>query len=236
MPMTLPEVMTELEALGSEQTRKTWRNHGAPEPMFGVKIGDLKTILKKTKTDPALAEQLWATGNTDAQYLAALMCDPKRFTPGDLDRWMEGATWYMLAEYSVAWVAGESGHGWTCGTRWIEDPRETVAVGGWATLACHVIATDDAKLDVAAIDALLERVRREIHGERNYVRYTMNGFVIAVGGYVAPCAAHAKEVANAIGEVKVDMGGTSCKVPYAPDYIEKTLARGPVQKRKKLRC
>ena len=42
--MNLTDVMQELETLGSEQTRKTWHRHGASEPMFGVKFGDLAKL------------------------------------------------------------------------------------------------------------------------------------------------------------------------------------------------
>ena len=43
------KVMSALKQKGSEQTRKTYRRHGAPEEMFGVKVGDLKTIAKHIK-------------------------------------------------------------------------------------------------------------------------------------------------------------------------------------------
>lgn len=44
--MTVEEVITGLEALGNEQTKKTHLRHGATEPLFGVKVGDLKKVLK----------------------------------------------------------------------------------------------------------------------------------------------------------------------------------------------
>ena len=40
--MTYEEMMQKLEELGSEQTKRTFSNHGAQEPYFGVKVGDLK--------------------------------------------------------------------------------------------------------------------------------------------------------------------------------------------------
>ncbi|WP_338151782.1 hypothetical protein [Listeria cornellensis] len=45
--MNTNEVMQQLESLGSEQTRKTLCKHGANEPIFGVKIGDMKQFLVK---------------------------------------------------------------------------------------------------------------------------------------------------------------------------------------------
>ena len=43
--------------------------------------------------------------------------------------------------------------------------------------------------------------------------------------------------AEKIGQVTVEMGDTSCKVPYAPDYIQKVKSRGTVgKKRKTAKC
>ena len=63
----------------------------------------------------------------------------------------------------------------------------------------------------------------------------MNSFLISVGGYVKELAAEAQSIGKSIGIVTVDMGGTACKVPYAPDYIRKMLDKG-VRKRKMARC
>jgi hypothetical protein len=41
------------------------------------------------------------------------------------------------------------------------------------------------------------------------------------------------ETAAKIGRVTVDVGATDCKVPYAPDYINKARARGSLDKKKK---
>ena len=43
------KLMKELEAMGSEQTKKVLMKHGAREPFFGVKVGDLKKIVKNLK-------------------------------------------------------------------------------------------------------------------------------------------------------------------------------------------
>ncbi len=235
--MQLEEVMAELEGLGTEQCRKIFRNHGATESFFGVKVGDLKTLAKKLKKRQDLAEQLFATGNLDAQYLAGLIADPKQMPPEKLDAWAAGSGWYMVGEYMVAGVAAEGPHGWERGLAWIESDTPSVACVGWTTLAGVLSITPDDKLDLARVEALLERVGREITGAPNRVRYTMNGFVIAVGCYVEALSARAQELAKTIGKVEVSMGTTSCKVPFAPDYIRKVVDKGRLgKKRKKVRC
>ena len=69
--MTLDQVMAALAAKGSEATKKLLVKHGAQEPFFGVKIADLKPLHKTLKGNQAIALQLYATGNADAQFALA---------------------------------------------------------------------------------------------------------------------------------------------------------------------
>ena len=99
--MTAAEVLKELETYGDVRTKNTLMNHGAREPFFGVKVGDMKKILKKTKKNHELSLELYATGNSDAMYLAALMADESQITEAQLDQWVDQAYWYYLYEFAV---------------------------------------------------------------------------------------------------------------------------------------
>ena len=79
--------MAELERRGSEQTRKTYRRHGVLGDQYGVSYADLKALKKAIKTDQALAESLWATGNHDARILATMIADPKTIARKVLESW-----------------------------------------------------------------------------------------------------------------------------------------------------
>jgi len=147
--MTSQEVLQELEEYGNEQTKKTLLKHGAKEPFFGVKVQDLKKILKKTKKDHALALELYATGNSDAMYLAGLMADEKVMTKKDLNDWVGQAYWSFLSEYTVPWLAAETDHGFVLGMKWIKSKKENVAVAGWFTLANYASINADENLDIA---------------------------------------------------------------------------------------
>jgi len=230
--------MKELESLGSEQTRKTFARHGADASrMFGVSVADLKGVLKKIKGDQALALELYATGNHDAMYLAGLAADGARMSKKELQAWADQATWQMIAEYSVPGVTVESEHACTLADRWIDSKKEHVASAGWATWAGIVAVRPDEELDLAHLRSLLDRVVREMDGAGNRVRYTMNGFVIAVGCYVEPLLARAKAAAKKLGKVEVDMHGTACKVPLASEYIAKVEGMKRVgKKRKTVKC
>ena len=64
------------------------------------------------------------------------------------------------------------------------------------TLAAIASVRDDDDLDIDAYRELLDRVVDEIGDASNRVRYTMNGFVIAVGAYVQPLLRQAKATAK----------------------------------------
>jgi 3-methyladenine DNA glycosylase AlkD len=236
---TAESIMAELKKKGREQTRKTYVRHGAPaERTFGVLTADLKVIAKTIKREQALACSLYETGYVDAMYLAGMVADGSQMTKKQLEAWAAGAgIMPLISEYTVPWVAVESPHARELALKWMRSPREHVAASGWCTYAGIVAITPDEALDLPEIEGLLGLIVKEIAGAPNRVRYTMNGFVIAVGAYVKPLLKHAKEAAKKIGTVSVSMGDTACKVPLATAYIEKLEASGRVgKKRATIRC
>jgi len=232
--MTVSEIMTELQAKGDEGIKNILLKHGVKEPFFGVKVEYLKTIQKKVKTDYQLAKDLYATGNADAMYLAGLIADDPKMTAADLQAWAEAAVSNNISEYTVPWVAAGNQCGFELALKWIDSPVEHIAASGWRTLGDWVAMKPDNEIDLNAIKALLDRVVKNIHSAQNRVRQTMNGFVIAVGSYIAPLTNDAIAAANKIGPVTVDMNGTACKVPDAVEYIKKAEARGALGKKKKM--
>lgn len=231
--MTFEQVMTELEAMGSENTKRIFAKHGAKEPFFGVKVGDMKTIVKKVKKNHDLALQLYASGNSDAMYLATLIAEPQRFTKEILQTWVENATWYMVSEFTVAWAAAESPFGWELGNEWITSNNDAIASAGWATLSNWLALKNDNDLDFMVLQNYLDFIQQNIHTQQNRTKYTMNGFVIAVGSFVVDLHRRAKEVAQHIGKVNVEMNGTACQVPDATSYLQKMMIAEKIGKKKK---
>jgi 3-methyladenine DNA glycosylase AlkD len=235
--MTAAEILAELKPLGKESYKKVLLKHGIQEPVLGVSIEQLKKIQKRVKKDYQLALDLYDTGIYEAMYLAGLIADDAKMTKKDLQRWVENATSEALCGYTVPWVAAEGRFGWEVAQKWIEAKKPSIAAAGWATLVSLVAIKDDAELELAELKRLLARVEKSIHAAPNGVRYAMNSFMIAVGCYVKPLSDLALKTAEKIGQVTVDMGETSCKVPFAPDYIRKVRQRGAIgKKRKTAKC
>lgn len=232
-------LMAELKKKGKEKTREIYAKHGLPKHRtFGVSTADLKTIAKSIKGQQALACELYATGNVDAMYLAGMVADGAQLTDEQLHEWAAGAIGLpMISEYSVPWVAVENASGRKMALKWMDSKEESVAASGWSTYSALVATKADADLDLKEIEGLLDRVVREIGAAKNRARYTMNGFVIAVGSYVKPLAKQAKAAAQKIGEISVDMGDTACEVPLASERIATMESNGNIgKKRKTVRC
>ena len=235
--MNVSQVMTELKKKGSAQSVKIYRRHGAPENMFGVKVSDLKPIVKKIKGDQSLAFELYATGNSDAMYLAGLVADGSQMSKKQLDDWAKDASWYMISEYTVPWVACDSKHARDLALKWMKSKKPDIASTGWATYSWLLSLREDSELDLKEIKGLLKQVEKEIENAPGRVRYTMNGFVISAGSYVKPLLKESKATARKIGKIEVDMGETSCKVPLATEYIAKIENKKRVgKKRTAARC
>lgn len=235
--MTLEETMKELESYGDETIKQIYLNHGTKEPLFGVRVSDMKKIVKKIKKDHKLSLQLYETDNSDAMYLAGLIADEDKISKSDLQSWVENASNSGISEYTVAWVAAESNYGFELGLEWIESNEELIATAGWSTLANYAAITPDEELDIEKYKQLLERVEKSIHDSPNRVRYTMNGFVIAVGSYIIDLDKEALSAAKNIGKVYVNAGKTACKVPFAIDKINKVKEKGRQGKKRKMaRC
>ncbi len=234
---TVAKVMAALKRKGNPQRIQAFAAHGGPPDLYGVSVADMKVIAKQIKAEHELACALYETGNSDAMYLAGMVADGSLMTKRLLNTWARNASWSMISEYTVPGVATESKHARALAMQWIKAKKESVASCGWNTYSGLVAVTADEDLDLAEIKALLKQIERDIDSAPNRVRYTMNGFVIAVGSYVLPLSSHAKATAKRLGKVEVDMNGTSCKVPLATAYIDKVEKKGRAgKKRKTIKC
>jgi len=230
-------ILDELKPLGGDGYKRILLKHGINEPIYGVKVADLKKIQKRIKKDYQLALDLYDTGVYDAMYLAGLIADDAKMTPKDLQHWADTANSATLCGYTVPWVAAGSNHGREMALKWIESKKPAVAVAGWNTLSCLAALKEDSDLDLKEYQQLLDRITRSIHSQPDKVRYAMNAFIISTGAYIKSLTASALAAAKKIGKVEVDMRDTACKVPDVAQYINKIKARGSIgKKRKTVKC
>lgn len=221
--MNLKQTMTELRKLGTAQTVKTYLRHGASEPLYGVKFGDLNKLKKKTGVDHALALELWETGNSDAQTFALMICEPSQMRSSQLDTWLRPLSYYLLVDM-LASVTARSKFAAAKWAKWHRSKSDQTSTAGYGVLTnwlCH----DAERVPDELITAALALIDSSIHDAPNRTRHAMNGLLIAAGVYRSDLRQEAIRVAKAIGKVEVDHGQTACKTPDAVAYINKAVAR-----------
>ncbi len=235
--MELNEIMEELKSLGSERTKKTYIRNGAKEPVFGVATGAMKPILKKIGYNQSLTEQLYATGNYDAMYLAGMIAEPKKMTKEDFDHWIEGAYFYMISDFIVAVTLAETDIAFTVADGWIESGKELVMSAGWSCYEWLLGTRKDSEFEKDKLLSMLNKVRDTIHSQPNRTKHAMNNFVMAVGISYLPLHEEAKKIAEEIGKVEVYMGQTLAPTSVASEYIQNAVDKGRLGfKRKHVRC
>ncbi|MCU5522869.1 DNA alkylation repair protein [Bacillus cereus] len=225
--MLLEEVMRQLEEYGTEQNRKTYKNHGAKEPLFGVSFANLKLLKKKIKKDHDLAVGLWETNNMDAMTLATYILDPKKIATEQLNSWIQNVDYYCLMDVLMKFIC-TSPIAIERMEEWTKSNDEWIGRAGWSLLAN--IAIKNKTLHDDFFSPYLEEIKENIHNEKNRKKEAMNSALIAIGIRNEDLERQAIEIAREIGKVEVDHGATSCKTPDAESYIKK--ARERAEKRK----
>ena len=220
--MTLEETMRELERLGTEQTRKTYLRHGAPEPLSGVNFGALTTLKKRIGTEPALARALWASGHTEARLLATMVVDAPALTWAQLEAWAKSLDWHTLTDVFVTNVVLRSPHARRA-LEWTRSSSEGVGRAGWQVLASLLVKT--TVLAGEDLSPWLVRIEQELPTAKNRVREAMNSALIALGSTGGALQKAALQTAKRLGRVEVDHGDTACETPDATQYIQKIQAR-----------
>ncbi|RMF60488.1 MAG: DNA alkylation repair protein [Calditrichaeota bacterium] len=220
--MNLQDAMALLEAAGTPQNRQIYSRHGVQGDCFGVSFADLNKLKKAIKVDHELAQELWATGNHDAQVLATMIADAKGTQEPLVDAWVKELGNHMIADAFASFVsqtpfARKKVTEWTC------SQEEWVGRAGWHLLA--ILLKDSAALSETELEACLTRIEADIHTSKNRVKEAMNSALMAIGIYREALRDKALRAAGRIGKVEVDHGETNCKTPDAATYIQKAVAR-----------
>ncbi|GMU42803.1 MAG: DNA alkylation repair protein [Xanthomonadales bacterium] len=225
--MSHAEAIAALEAAGTEQNRKVYRRHGAPDPLYGVSFAHLKALLKKIGVDHELACSLWQTGNYDARNLAMKIADPKQLSRADLDLWVRGSAARMCSGYVPA-LACESGHGPACAQAWLASGETGLRSAGWTTVG--TLAMHDLEMADDWFGERLREIESRVHTAHNDERDPMIRALIGIGCRNPALREAALAAARRIGKVDVDYGETGCKLPDAAGSIAKawehSLAKG----------
>jgi 3-methyladenine DNA glycosylase AlkD len=221
------DVLAELESLGDEKRRQHNAKAGPdgiagapPDKQFGCKTGDIRKLAKKIKTGHELGQKLWKTGNMDAQLLAILIMKPKELSAEQLDT--------MVREARFAWVAGwlqsyiiknqPDGEKEKLREEWMKKNEKDswAARAGWHLTASKI---NNGK-DGVDVEALLDRIEKEMPRAKPETKWTMNNTLAAIGVKHAKHRKRAIAIGEKIGLYEDWPVSKGCTIPYVPVWID----------------
>lgn len=224
--MTVKEALKQLKALGDEKVRaynakSSAFGQGAGANQFGVALGDIRALAKKIKTNHALALSLWDTGNVDAQFLAALLIEPKKLSAKELDRLVRSIAFVRVADWLSAYVVRKHADKEALRQEWMADDDRWTARAGW-DLTAERVAKSPGGLDVPA---LLARIEAEMADAGPEVQWTMNMTLAEIGIHFSKHRKQAIAIGEKLGLYRDWPVSKGCTPPFAPIWINFMVSR-----------
>ncbi len=214
--MEYAEVIRRLEDMGDERARKVWSRWGMDtKNYFGVNLTKLKRFAREVKRDHDLASKLWESGIHDAQLLACYIEEPKKVSEKQIDAWIDVVDFMDLCDKFATEIVWKTPWAKKKMVKWVDSDREYPKRAGYVLLGIFAHKGKDDEIMEEELMGYLDRIEKEIQGERNWVREVMNYALINIGSRSETLNRRGIEVAGNIGKVEVDFGDASCKVPDA---------------------
>ncbi|RLP22670.1 DNA alkylation repair protein [Mesorhizobium sp. YM1C-6-2] len=176
---TAAEVIAYLRSLGSEEKRQGMRRYGIRiDRTLGISHGVQRDIARKIKRNHERAFELWESGITEAQFIASVTADPRRFTKADARRWAgEFDSWDIVDGVSDLFV--ETDHWRELIEEFAADDREFVRRTAFAMIAWSVVHRKKEPNETFL--AFLPLIETHANDERNFVKKGVNWALRSIG-------------------------------------------------------
>ena len=221
------DVLAELESLGDEKRRQYNAKVGPdgiagapPDKQFGCKTGDIRKLAKKIKTDHELGQKLWKTGNMDAQLLAILIMKPKELSAKQLDTMVREARFAWVVEWLQSYIIKDQpdDEKEKLREKWMKknERHSWAARAGWHLTASKINNGEDG----VDVEALLDRIEKEMPRAKPETKWTMNNTLAAIGIKHAKHRKRAIAIGEKIGLYEDWPVSKGCTIPYVPVWID----------------
>jgi 3-methyladenine DNA glycosylase AlkD len=158
-----------LKAHGDPAVKAGLARYGLPtDKAFGLSVATLKSYAKTLGRNHDLAVALWQTGWTDARMLAALVGEPGRVTPAEMDAWCRDFDSWGIVDTVCFTLWDRSPHAWPKAKQWVTRQPEFEKRAGFVLMAC--LAAHDKRAADGAFLPLLPLIEKGAGDERNFVK------------------------------------------------------------------
>lgn len=219
--MTLQETTTQLESLSDEKVFTRNKKHGAGDDQYGIKLGDLRKLAKKIKTDHRLALQLWDTKMMEARLLAILIMNSEDLSAQNLDKMVKSIQTPQVADWFNAYVLKNHPEKEQLREEWSNDKNIWAARSGWS-LTAGKASREPQNLD---LDRLLDRIEKDMPTAPPEVQWTMNTALAQIGINSPEHTKRATNIGEELGIYRDYPVSKGCTSPFAPLWINEMLSR-----------
>lgn len=220
--MTFEEVFAQLEAWGSESFRGIYARQGAGENQFGVKMGDLRGLAKKLKTNHPLALQLWASGNADAMILSTMLMASDQLSEAGIEAMLKPLEYYRLVDEFVYNAVSKTPCADALRIRWMDSPEEMTGRAGWNLLIARITRGETASLD---LDSILKQIEAEMKPAPRYKQESMNRSLVEIGVRFPEWLQRCIAIGERLGKLDNRPVPKGCTSSYAPEWIAAVIKR-----------
>ena len=222
--MTVHDVLTKLDAIGTEQLRAQNVRHGYVGAQYGVKLGELRTIAKAIKLNTAFGLELWETGFLEARLVAVLIMKPKELSVDQLKMLVQTATYGHLADWVNSYLVKQHPEKEALRNAWLSlnaNDEPWLARTAWSLTTERVSKSPDG-LDIAGV---LKRIDNELATAPEPARWTMNFCLGELGIHHAEFRDEAIAIGERVGAYRDYPTSKGCISPFVPLWIAAIVER-----------
>jgi 3-methyladenine DNA glycosylase AlkD len=177
---TCEEVVERLRSLGDPKAVAGAARFGIHvSNILGVSAPNLRKLAKDIGPDHALAGRLWKTGIHDARGLAALLDDPAKVTPQQMEQWAADFDSWAVCDAACCCLFDKTPHAWDKAVEWTGREPEYVRRAGFVLMAA--LAVHDKKAPDERFEAFLPVLVEHATDERNFVKKAVNWALRQIG-------------------------------------------------------
>ena len=185
-------------------------------------LGNLRSLVKKLKTNRGLALQLWATGNADARMQATMIMAPDQISAQEIESMVKPLTYYKLTDELVFNVVVNTAHADKLRARWMESPKEMLGRAGWNLLIDKITKHDADDID---LDTILKRIEAGILSAPKRKQDAMNRCLVEIGIHFPEFTTKCVALGERLGRFDKTPVPKGCTSTYAPEWIAAALKR-----------
>ena len=178
--MKLIDVLNELKTMANLDALAEMARVGIKTPRaYGIAAPKLHALAKRIGKDHRLAQQLWDTQILDARMVAALIDEPQKVTPRQMDRWIKAFDNWAVCDTCCCYLFDKTPWAYAKAVEWTEREREYERRAGFALMA--YLAVHDKTAPDSQFIAFLPLIQAGATDERNFVKKAINWALRQIG-------------------------------------------------------